>query len=264
MTLREILVSTLLLVAGIQAAANDQPYHLTSHQSHVQAKRQEGGAKEGGSNQGGSMVNVHVVKVGDDKGTLRFFPDDMKVPAGEMVQFQFHPRVSDAFSSKRWACCVLTLHQNHSLVQSTFDRPCEPMGRSQRGMAGIQSGFMPVEPGSRQMPVFTIMVNSTQPMWFYCSQGRHCQNGMVMAINAVAGSNRTIETFRSLAARAGNSTSGNGGNRGGQGNPTNNNGRPSSTSGRPAEQTRNAAPRTVAHVAGLSGLLLAVAAVVGL
>mgnify|MGYP002622331431 FL=1 len=33
------------------------------------------------------------------------------------------------------------------------------------------------------IPTYTIQVNDTKPLWLYCAQGRHCQNGMVMVIN---------------------------------------------------------------------------------
>lgn len=34
------------------------------------------------------------------------------------------------------------------------------------------------------MPSYSIEINDTRPIWFYCSQGRHCQQGMVGVINA--------------------------------------------------------------------------------
>jgi hypothetical protein len=36
---------------------------------------------------------------------------------------------------------------------------------------------------SSTIPTFTITINNTTPLWFYCAQAKHCQNGMVMAIN---------------------------------------------------------------------------------
>lgn len=43
---------------------------------------------------------------------------------------------------------------------------------------------MPVSANSTEMPSFTIPVTDTKPIWFYCSQGKHCQSGMVGVINA--------------------------------------------------------------------------------
>lgn len=40
------------------------------------------------------QVMVHVVKVSNKKGALTFEPNNLQVPAGDMVQFQFYPKVS--------------------------------------------------------------------------------------------------------------------------------------------------------------------------
>lgn len=48
-------------------------------------------------------------------------------------------------------------------------------------VTGFRSGFMPV---TDSIPVFSIMVNDTKPVWAYCSQTGHCGKGMVFAINA--------------------------------------------------------------------------------
>jgi hypothetical protein len=112
---------------------------------------------------------------------------------------------------------------------------------------------MPVAAGSTTMPIFTLMVNDTKPIWFYCSQKPHCQKGMVGVINAPGG-NKTIDTFRALAEQAavngtvasptsGSSPSGS-----------------ATTSSGPTSQTTNAAARLVgsASVAGvaIAGFLL--------
>ena len=68
--------------------------------------------------------------------------------------------------------------QNHSVVQAAFDSPCAPMAK------GLFSGYMPVKAADTVMPAYTIMVNDTKPIWYYCSQGTHCQSGMVGVINA--------------------------------------------------------------------------------
>ncbi len=93
--------------------------------------------------------------------------------------------------------------KNHSIVQSTFDQPCAPIANNQPSTPGFFSGFMPVGENSTVRPVFTIAINDTKPIWFYCSQARHCQSGMVGVINApAANSSRTLATFKDLAAKA--------------------------------------------------------------
>ncbi|KAL8949091.1 MAG: hypothetical protein Q9222_004781, partial [Ikaeria aurantiellina] len=130
------------------------------------------------------QIMVHVVKVSNKAGALTFEPNNLQAAAGSMVQFHFYPK-------------------NHSVVQSTFDQPCQPIQNNMPSSPGFFSGFMPVKPDAAMMPSYTIMVNDTKPIWYYCSQGKHCQQGMVGVINPPAANNsRTIETFTSLAKTA--------------------------------------------------------------
>lgn len=103
------------------------------------------------------------MKVGSANGTLAFSPNNIVAAVGEMVQFQFAPA-------------------NHTVTQSTFAAPCSPIGLTSN-VTGVFSGFMPVAATATLTPTYTIMINSTTPMWLYCSQGKHCQAGMSMVIN---------------------------------------------------------------------------------
>jgi len=129
-------------------------------------------------------VAVHVVKAfNSPQGQPRFEPNEIQANVGDLVQFQFWP-------------------QNHSVVQASFADPCIPLEQSSsaNGTEGFYSGFMPVAAGSNIMPTFTIEVMNTKPIWFYCSQGRHCQSGMVGAINPTT--EKTLSDFTSRAAQA--------------------------------------------------------------
>lgn len=44
---------------------------------------------------GGAMVATHVVQVGGPNGTLAFYPDNVQANVGDMIQFQFNPKVSE-------------------------------------------------------------------------------------------------------------------------------------------------------------------------
>jgi hypothetical protein len=52
-------------------------------------------------------------------------------------------------------------------------------------VTGFHSGFLPAAASAStgMMPTFTITINDTKPLWLYCAQGKHCENGMVMVIN---------------------------------------------------------------------------------
>ncbi|KAL9010172.1 MAG: hypothetical protein Q9173_004872 [Seirophora scorigena] len=130
------------------------------------------------------QVMMHVVKVSNKAGSLTFEPNNLQAAAGSMVQFQFYPK-------------------NHSIVQSTFDQPCEPIQNHNASASGFFSGFMPVQAGDAMRPLYTIMVNDTRPIWYYCSQAKHCQGGMVGVINPpAANTSRSIASFAALARTA--------------------------------------------------------------
>ncbi|KAK6353160.1 hypothetical protein TWF696_005148 [Orbilia brochopaga] len=131
-----------------------------------------------------NSVPVHVITaMNDASGKPVFMPAEVQANVGDLIQFQFHP-------------------MNHSVVQAAFADPCIPIQQSAagNGVVGFYSGFMPVAMDSNTMPTFTFQVNNTNPIWFYCSQGKHCQNGMVGAINPTA--NKTLADFKNRAAQA--------------------------------------------------------------
>jgi len=134
-----------------------------------------------------SAQTLHVVSVsGEGDWALKFTPDNIKVPVGDMIQFQFRAG-------------------NHSVVQSTFDNPCEPI-KMHTGTEGFYSGYQLVKASEAMdmIPTYTIMVKDEKPMWVYCSQGQHCQNGMTMVVNenTAANSSRSLDEYRKLAAVA--------------------------------------------------------------
>ncbi|KAF2641893.1 hypothetical protein P280DRAFT_489265 [Massarina eburnea CBS 473.64] len=132
------------------------------------------------------MVATHVIQVGGANGSLTFSPDNVKAAVGDLVQFQFNPK-------------------NHSVVQSSFDQPCVPIQNVMKNMTtAFFSGYMPTNASAaaKQTLTYTIRVMDAKPVWFYCSQAKHCQGGMVGAINAAETGNKTMSAFKSLAAKA--------------------------------------------------------------
>ncbi|KAI1001178.1 hypothetical protein K3495_g7020 [Podosphaera aphanis] len=134
-------------------------------------------------------VTVHVVKVGSSDNALTYTPSKVTANVGDMVQFQF-------------------ASGNHTVTQSTFDKPCEPMSKDASSPTGIFSGFMPIPlapPGgtnAAMMPTYTVMVKDKTPIWIYCSQAKHCQKGMAMVINENASKpDKSLENYV-IAAKA--------------------------------------------------------------
>jgi len=114
----------------------------------------------------------HVVQVGAND-TLTFMPNNIEVQNGDSVSFQF-------------------LTKNHTVTQSTFATPCTMMPN------GVDSGFQFVPANSTTIMQWTFTVNNASaPLWFYCRQATHCEQGMVFAINPSA-----TKTFAAYQAAA--------------------------------------------------------------
>lgn len=93
---------------------------------------------------------------------LNFEPSNVVAEIGDVIQWEF-------------------LAANHSVAQSNFADPCEPLADG----TGFFPGFeFAVEEGESDL-VFQIVVESHDPIWYYCPQtkGDHCQKGMVGVIN---------------------------------------------------------------------------------
>jgi plastocyanin len=116
-----------------------------------------------------SAANFQV-QVGN--GGLMFTPPSVNASVGDTVSFVFYPK-------------------NHTVTQSSFPAPCQPLS------GGIDSGFQPVAANATQVPSFSVTVNATTPLWFFCHQTGHCESGMVFAINPTA--NKSFDAFQATA-----------------------------------------------------------------
>ncbi|KAK4706073.1 hypothetical protein P7C70_g114, partial [Phenoliferia sp. Uapishka_3] len=110
---------------------------------------------------------THLVAVGENG--LTYTPNFVNADVGDLVKFEFHP-------------------MNHTVTQSSFDYPCTAID------GGIDSDFNPVPAGSYDFKTFEITVQVKTPLWFYCRQDHHCQQGMGFGINPPPKGN-TIDAF---------------------------------------------------------------------
>jgi plastocyanin len=108
-----------------------------------------------------AVQGVTTIKVSNANGDLAFTPDSVNASVGSMVEFVFYP-------------------PTHSIAQASFASPCEPLANN----TGFFSGAIQTTTGPNTAKVFTIMVNDTKPIWFYCGFPTHCEAGMVGVINA--------------------------------------------------------------------------------
>ncbi|KAG9200304.1 hypothetical protein B5807_07762 [Epicoccum nigrum] len=133
---------------------------------------------------GSALAADHKVAVGTKTGELVFKPDSITAAEGDTVSFHFWPK-------------------NHSIAQAAFNSPCAPMDN------GFWSGFVPTSDTQNTANwTFTYEVtNASKPIWFYCTQGKHCQAGMVGVINPPASGANTLAAFKNASASAGNNVS---------------------------------------------------------
>lgn len=117
----------------------------------------------------------HQVTVGGT-GILAYNPNQVTAVPGDTVTFTF-------------------MQKNHTATQSTLQNPCQAVPN------GFDSGFVPVADATTNgFPTALFTVEDTNPVWVFCRQANHCQQGMVFAINP--GNN--FAAFQ--AAATGNST----------------------------------------------------------
>lgn len=121
------------------------------------------------------------VFVGGD-GVLKFQPESVTANPGDSIRFTFG-------------------RKNHTVTQSAFANPCSPITDAAGVPNGFFSGYMPVaEAQTTDLPQFWIPVKDTKPIWAFCSQGNHCQQGMVFAVNAPADPDpKSFNNFKALA-----------------------------------------------------------------
>ncbi|EEU38635.1 uncharacterized protein NECHADRAFT_9445, partial [Fusarium vanettenii 77-13-4] len=121
----------------------------------------------------GASAATHKVEVG--KGGLNYNPNTIKATKGDIIEFHFDSM--------------------HTVTAGDFNKPCTPAASG-----GFYSGDLPGEGNS----FFSITVNNTDPIFFYCAIEGHCQAGMAGVINQ--GSD-TLKEYQSAAAKTDKSTS---------------------------------------------------------
>jgi plastocyanin len=127
---------------------------------------------------------IHRVTAGFNG--LNFEPDNISAAIGDIIEFHFLPK-------------------NHSVVQSSFSNPCQPLSPSPspntNTSTGIFSGFNFATTEGEAENTFSFVVKDTKPFWYYCSQtvGNHCQMGMSGVINQDFGGKKTLVKYKEMA-----------------------------------------------------------------
>ncbi|KAF8918373.1 hypothetical protein CPB85DRAFT_80143 [Mucidula mucida] len=125
---------------------------------------------------------TYTVGVGKDEVTghkgVGFDPSAIFPVAGDTIVFEFRSG-------------------SHSVVESSFDKPCTPS-------SGFDSGIMTVadsvEVDADGLPSVSLMVNDTDPIWLYDRAGGECYQGAVLAVNPTG--TQTAAQFKANALSA--------------------------------------------------------------
>ncbi|KAH7417255.1 hypothetical protein BKA64DRAFT_295026 [Cadophora sp. MPI-SDFR-AT-0126] len=120
---------------------------------------------------------THSVNVG--AAGLVFTPNSLTASVGDTVEFRFYPL-------------------NHSVARAEYKNPCIPYEVVDVGRQGFWSGFKPVNVVLSDPPKFSVLINDTEPIFFYCSAPGACEEDiMVGVINP--NSTQTLEVQQAFA-----------------------------------------------------------------
>lgn len=113
-----------------------------------------------------SAATTWTITVG--KATNQFTPDVIQADVGDIIEWDFFP-------------------PNHSVVRAEYEYPCVPYELTGKGKVGFFSGFKPVDAILNNPPKFSVRVNDSNPVFFYCSAPGSCIDyQMVGVINPVS------------------------------------------------------------------------------
>ncbi|RYO76591.1 hypothetical protein DL766_005504 [Monosporascus sp. MC13-8B] len=96
---------------------------------------------------------THTVSVGLDH---KYIPDTIEAEVGDIINFKFYGA-------------------NHSVVKAEFGQPCVPYDMIHPGEESFFSGAIEQPDGNLSpLPTWTLRVNTTEPVFFYCSAPESC------------------------------------------------------------------------------------------
>ncbi|KAH9868973.1 hypothetical protein J1614_008050, partial [Plenodomus biglobosus] len=120
-------------------------------------------SKSASSSVSSAPLQTHTIQVG--LADHKFVPNVTQAAVGDTLEFRFYPL-------------------NHSVARAEYLMPCIPYEMSGPGKTGFFTGFHPVSAVLDDPPSYSVRVNDTNPIFFYCSAPGSCINyGMVGAVN---------------------------------------------------------------------------------
>ncbi|KAL5391421.1 hypothetical protein DPSP01_001290 [Paraphaeosphaeria sporulosa] len=148
-----------------------------------------------------------------------FTPDTVVAQPGDMIAFNFVSQNHSVASSNANSPCT----PQRNAIFSDFQPVAAPAGANTNAAATGNGGNAKNRNGRNKnnkrqtgnTPMFMVPVTDNNPIYIYCSQAQHCQQGMVMVVNPPA-AGMGVAQYRQLAAQAKQNKSPRGGISGGQ------------------------------------------------
>ncbi|MCJ1344977.1 hypothetical protein MMC31_003182 [Peltigera leucophlebia] len=112
----------------------------------------------------------------------RFDPEIIQAEVNDTIHFKFYPT-------------------GHGVARAEWHHPCVPYELSGRNKVGFYSGLRPVDVVLADPPTWDLLINSTEPIFFYCTAEGSClKEGMIGVINPNASTSLQTQRSEALAS----------------------------------------------------------------
>jgi plastocyanin len=176
-TVQRATLSILLLTVAQSTRALAQDATSDKPSTNIATGTSSPTAVQSSTSTSSSSTQTHTIQVGLADHKMR--PETIEAAVGDIVEFDFYPL-------------------NHSVVRAEYGFPCIPYDMTGSEKTGFFSGFRPVDKVLDNPPKYSVRINDTEPMFYYCSAPGSCITyGMVGGINL--NSSMSIDKQRTLA-----------------------------------------------------------------
>ncbi|KAJ0137832.1 hypothetical protein CTA2_1997 [Colletotrichum tanaceti] len=114
-----------------------------------------------GGTSASAAAETHTIAVGVSG--YSFTPSKTEAKVGDTIEWIFYP---DA----------------HSVIRAEFGFPCTPYEYVDIGREGFYSGPQPVKAITNNMPRYRVVVNDTEPIFFYCGAPGSCYKEKMIGV----------------------------------------------------------------------------------
>ncbi|GKT55277.1 extracellular serine-rich protein [Colletotrichum tofieldiae] len=163
-------VAALAILAKAQSPVSPTPFLTTT--TATSSPNRTPDVRAEASSTGSAAAETHTIAVGVSG--YSFSPAKTEAKVGDTIEWIFYP---DA----------------HSVIRAEFGFPCTPYEYVDIGREGFYSGPQPVKAITNNMPRYRVLVNDTDPIFFYCGAPGSCyKEKMIGVVNESQNSTHTL------------------------------------------------------------------------